>query len=324
VGEVSGATIDRSSVLAEAQGAGEPEREGRLRRDLRRHLFAYALIAPALVLLALLIAYPLVDAVYLSLNRSSFINPEPTFVGLDNYRAVLQTSTFQRVFLNSLVWTLFVVIFQFVVGIGTALLLGQRFAGRGVLRALVIIPWVMPGIIGGILWKLMYEPYLGLVNHALLSAGIIGQVVPWLARPDTVMAAVIFAAIWKGAPFSILMYTAAYQNVSQDLVEAARIDGANAWQRFVSVTLPEMTPTIRTTILLTTVWTFNYFDLIYITTRGGPGIASHIFPTYIYDLAFVKVEYGLAATYGIISVLILIVFSTLYVRELNKAEVFEA
>ena len=104
------------------------------------------------------------------------------------------------------------------------------------------------------------------------------------------MAAVIFAAILRGAPFSILMYTAAYQNVSQDLVEAARIDGANAWQPFVSVTLPKMTPTIRTTILLTTVWTFSYFDLIYITTRGGPGIAGHIFPTYIYDLAFVKVS----------------------------------
>ena len=134
-----GATIDRSSVLAEAQGAGEPEREGRLRRDLRRHLFAYALIAPALVLLALLIAYP--SSTPLPQPEPELVHqPQPTFVGLDNYRAVLQTSTFQRVFLNSLVWTLFVVVFQFVVGIGTALLLGQRFAGRGVLRALVIIP----------------------------------------------------------------------------------------------------------------------------------------------------------------------------------------
>ena len=318
---MSGLTIDRTTTLAGAEPVGAPRRS---RRAIRAHLFAYALVAPALILLALLIAYPLVDAVYLSLTANSFINPEPRFVGLDNYRSILRSSTFHRVAVNSVVWTLCVVAVQFVVGMATALLLSQRFVGRGLLRALVIVPWVMPGIIGGILWQLLYEPYLGLVNRMLLGAGIIDKVVPWLAWPDTVMAAVIFAAIWKGAPFSTLMYTAAYQNVSQDLVEAARVDGANAWQRLVSVTLPEMAPTIRTTVLLTTVWTFNYFDLIYIMTRGGPGIASHIFPTYIYDLAFVKVQYGLAATYGIVSVVILIVFSTLYVRELNKSEVFEA
>jgi len=138
------------------------------------------------------------------------------------------------------------------------------------------------------------------------------------------MAAIIFAAVWKGTPFSTLMYLAALQNVSSDLVEAAHLDGANRWQRLRSVVLPEMAPTIRTTILLTTVWTFNYFDLIYITTRGGPGISSHIFPTWIYEQAFVKVQQGLAATYGIISVVILLIFSMLYLRELNRAEVFEA
>jgi multiple sugar transport system permease protein len=290
----------------------------------RQRWFAYALIAPTLLLLVVLILYPVADAVYLSLTKTSFINPRPVFVGLGNYRSVLTSSIFRQVLLNSVVWTVGVVFFQFVVGLGTALLLNQRFVGRGALRALVIVPWVMPGIIGGILWKLMYEPYLGLVNKFLLGAGLIHQYAPWLAQPSTVMAAVIFAAIWKGAPFSTLMYMAALQNVSQDLLEAAHLDGAGWRQRLRSVVLPEMAPTIRTTILLTTVWTFNYFDLIYITTKGGPGIASHIFPTYIYEQAFVKVQYGLAATYGVISVVILLVFSTLYIRELNRAEVFEA
>jgi multiple sugar transport system permease protein len=237
---------------------------------------------------------------------------------------VIASPVFVQILANSLIWTVGVVVFQFVVGLATALLLNQSFVGRGLLRALVIVPWVMPGIIGGILWKLMYDPYLGLVNAFLMKIHVTDHNIPWLAQPDTVMAAIIFAAVWKGAPFSTLMYLAALQNVSSDLVEAAHLDGANRWQRLRSVVLPEMAPTIRTTILLTTVWTFNYFDLIYITTRGGPGISSHIFPTWIYEQAFVKVQQGLAATYGIISVVILLIFSMLYLRELNRAEVFEA
>jgi len=304
--------------------AASEERRIRFSLAAREGWFAYALLAPTLVLLAILILYPVISAVYISLTKTEFINPTPIFVGLDNYRSVLASPVFVQILANSLIWTVGVVVFQFVVGLATALLLNQPFAGRGLLRALVIVPWVMPGIIGGILWKLMYDPYLGLVNAFLMKIHVTDHNIPWLAQPDTVMAAIIFAAIWKGAPFSTLMYLAALQNVSSDLVEAAHLDGANWWQRLRSVVLPEMAPTIRTTILLTTVWTFNYFDLIYITTRGGPGNSSHIFPTWIYEQAFVKVQQGLAATYGIISVVILLIFSMLYLRELNRAEVFEA
>jgi multiple sugar transport system permease protein len=316
---VPAVSLDQATRLGGAERAAS--KHG---RPFRGSLLGYALIAPAVVLIGLLILYPLGDAIYLSMTRNSFINPNARFVGLDNYRQILRSPVFREVVQNSIVWTVCVVVVQFVVGIATALLLNQRFVGRGAMRALVIVPWVMPGIIGGILWKLMYEPYLGLVNRFLIGGGIIHHYIPWLAQPDTVMAAIIVAAVWKGAPFSTLMYLAAYQNVSHDLIEAAQLDGANFWQRLRTVLIPEMAPTIRTTVLLTTVWTFNYFDLIYITTRGGPGIASHIFPTYIYELAFVKVQYGLAATYGVVSVVILLVFSSLYIRELNKAEVFEA
>ncbi|MER3436406.1 MAG: hypothetical protein C4346_01560 [Chloroflexota bacterium] len=294
------------------------------RRSSRRHArLGYLLVAPAILLIALLIIYPLGEAIYLSLTRSSFITPKPVFVGLDNYRQIIRSETFRAVVRNSLTWTVAVVAMQFVAGMATALLLNQRFLGRGALRALVIIPWVMPGIIGGILWKLLYEPYLGIVNRFLMGIGLINEYIPWLARTDTVMPAVIVAAIWKGTPFSTLMYLAASQNVSQDLIEAAQLDGASWWQRLWTVILPEMAPTIRTTILLASVWTFNYFDLIYIMTGGGPATASHIFPTYVYELAFRKGLEGQAATYGIVSVLVLLVFSILYIRELNRDRVFD-
>lgn len=294
----------------------------RLRR-WRRYSFAYLLVVPAMILIGLLIIYPLIDAIYVSLTTSSFIHPTPKFVGLKNYQSIFHSSVFWQVVENSFYWTIFVVITQFLVGLATSLLLNRRFIGRSLLRILVILPWVMPGIIAGMLWKLLYDPYLGIFNSWLIDFGIIHKYISWLSQPSTALPALILAAIWKGAPFSVLMYLAALQSVSKDSIEAAFMDGASPWQRLIHVIIPDIMPTIRTTILLTTVWTFNYFDLIYVTTRGGPGNYTHIFPTYIYNLAFVKVQYGLASAYGVISFLILLVFSILYVRELNKARVFE-
>ena len=222
--------------------AAREERRIRFGLAAREHWFAYALLAPTLVLLTILILYPVASAVYISLTNTAFINPTPIFVGLDNYRSVLASPVFVQILANSLIWTVGVVVFQFVVGMATAILLNQPFAGRGLLRALVIVPWVMPGIIGGILWKLMYDPYLGLVNAFLMKIHVTDHNIAWLAQPDTVMAAIIFAAIWKGAPFSTLMYLAALQNVSSDLVEAAQLDGATWWQRLRSVDPPRNGP----------------------------------------------------------------------------------
>ncbi|MCF8567957.1 sugar ABC transporter permease [Alicyclobacillus tolerans] len=289
----------------------------------RYYLFAYALIAPAMILVAVLILYPLLDAIYTSLTASSFIQPVPKFVGLRNYLNMFSSPVFWQVVLNSFYWTVAVVVAQLVIGILVALLLNMKFYGRALLRVIVILPWVMPGIIAGMIWKLMYDPYLGTINTWLLRLGLIHNYVAWLSQPSTVLPSLIIAAIWKGAPFSVLMYLAALQSVSKDSIEASMIDGASPWRRLINVVIPEISPTIRTTILLTTVWTFNYFDLIYVTTQGGPGHYSQIFPTYIYNLAFVKVQYGLASAYGVISIIILLVFSVFYVRELNKARVFE-
>jgi ABC-type sugar transport system permease subunit len=137
------------------------------------------------------------------------------------------------------------------------------------------------------------------------------------------LAAVITAAIWKGTPFSTVMYLAALQGVPTETLEAATIDGAGAWARLRFVILPQTMPVIRILVLLTTVWTFNYFELIYIMTQGGPGDATQIFPTYIYKLAFDQIRYGMASAFGMIALLILTAFSLLYILQLQKARVFE-
>jgi ABC-type sugar transport system permease subunit len=307
-------TISALGGLSSRQGV-TPSQAAHRREALLRLLC----ILPPLALLAGLVAYPLLNAVYLSFTQTSFINPEPDLVGLLNYRAVLGSDTFLTVLRNSLVWTVAVVVAQFLLGMGSAVLLSKKFRGRLALRTVVILPWIMPGIIAGVLWKLLYDPYLGPFNAVGGVLGVVNGNPAWLGQPSTALAAVIVAAIWKGFPLSTLMYMAAYQGVPGELREAATADGANPWKVFWHVTLPAMAPTIRTTVLLTTVWTFNYFDLVYVMTSGGPGNSTEIFPTYIYREAFQNVRYGVAGAYGVISVLLLSIFTFVYLRQLNKS-----
>lgn len=305
-------TIATKPAPQRSQPAKHP---GRRRETLLRVVS----ITPPLVLLAALVLYPLISAAYLSFTRSSFISPEPTWVGLENYRVILASETFLTVLKNSLIWTIAVVAAQFVLGLAAAILLSKKFKGRLALRSIVILPWIMPGVVAGVLWKLLYDPYLGPINSVGTSLGLVHGDPAWLSQSSTALAAVVIAAIWKGFPLSTLMYMAAYQGVPNELREAATADGAGPWAVFWHVTLPSMAPTIRTTILLTTVWTFNYFDLIYVMTSGGPGESTEIFPTYIYREAFQNVRYDFAGAYGVISVLLLSVFTIVYLRQLKKS-----
>jgi multiple sugar transport system permease protein len=303
------ATVD---VAPQVQSETRPKRA-------RESLLRIACIAPPLALLGALVLYPLLSAVYLSFTKSSFINPNAQWIGLGNYATIIGSSTFVRVVVNSLIWTVAVVVLQFVLGLASAILLSQKFRGRLAMRSFVIVPWIMPGVIAGVLWKLLYDPYLGPVNAIGQSLGIVHGNPAWLGTASTALIAVTVAAIWKGFPLSTVMYMAAYQGVPEELREAARVDGAGKWGTFLHVTLPAMAPTIRTTLLLTTVWTFNYFDLIYVMTAGGPGDSTEIFPTFIYREAFQNVRYGVAGAYGVISVLLLSIFTVVYLRQLNKS-----
>jgi multiple sugar transport system permease protein len=292
-------------------------------RQTAEFAWGYFLILPALLLMALVIGVPLVKAVGISLTNSTFINPVPTFVGLRNFALMVQSSIFWEVVSTSLIWTGTVVVAQLICGFATALLLNLRFRGRGLARALIILPWVCPGVIAAIIWRVIDDPYLGPINAALAWAGLRHPTIAWLGQPATALGAVIVAAIWKGTPFSTVMYLAALQGVSTEVLEAATIDGAGAWGRLRHVIIPQTMPVIRVLLLLTTVWTFNYFELVYIMTQGGPGDATQIFPTYIYKLAFDQIRYGAASAYGMIALLILLVFSLLYIAQLNKARVLE-
>ena len=188
------------------------------------------------------------------------------------------------------------------------------------MRALVLLPWVLPGVVNAILWRFMYDPQLGLINSILIGSHIATVKTAWLAQGSTALAALIVAAIWKGFPFSTVMYLAALQSVDHEQVEAAHIDGANAWQRFFNVTIPAISGIVRLNLLLTTIWTFNYFDLIWVTTRGGPNGATQYFPDHHLrdrpDAVQLWQGVGVWRHRGAA----LSVFAILYLRELTRSQ----
>ncbi|MCZ7541881.1 MAG: sugar ABC transporter permease [Anaerolineae bacterium] len=251
-----------------------------LNSDLR---LALLFILPAVVLVAVLMYYPMGRVVKESLYKTpktAWLDPNPpqVYVGLEHYEKLVNNAVFEQILTNSLYWTIGVVFFQNLIGLATALLLDQKLPMRGAMRALVLLPWVLPGVVNAILWRFMYDPQLGLINSILIGTGLTSEKTAWLAQTDTALGALIIAAIWKGFPFSTVMYLAALQSVDHEQLEAAQIDGASAPQRFRHVTIPAISGIMRLNLLLTTIWTFNYFDLIWVTTAGGPLKRTHIFP----------------------------------------------
>jgi multiple sugar transport system permease protein len=278
----------------------------------RNRWLAWVFLAPAMILVAVLMYYPMIGTAIESLYSTSFINPNPQFVGLKLYQQIFASGDFSQIVWNSIVWTLFVVLLQNVLGFLAALLLDQRLPATGLMRSLVLLPWVLPGVVAAILWRFMYDPQLGLINSFLIRIGLADQGAAWLAESSTAMAAAIVAAVWKGFPFSAVVYLAALQNVDREQVEAAIIDGAGPVRRLFSVILPSMREVIVVNVVLTTILTFNYFDMIWVLTRGGPQNATHIFPTKIYELGFGQFRFGEAAAYGVFSILVLAVLIALY------------
>jgi multiple sugar transport system permease protein len=270
-------------------------------------------VAPTVILLGLFLYYPMVGTVIESFFDSSFINPAPRFVGWAVYEKLLSGRDFYEILRNSLAWTLGVVALQNLLGFFAAMLLNQGLPGQGLMRAIVLLPFVLPGVVTAILWRFMYDPQLGLVNSLLIGLGLMDENAAWLADSGTAMAAVIFVAVWKGFPFSMLIYLAALQNVDKSQLEAAGLDGAGPLQRLIDVTLPAIRPVILVNIVLTLILTFNYFDIVWVLTRGGPQNATQIFPTRIFEVGFGQFRFGEAAAYGVFSILVLAVLVALYV-----------
>jgi len=286
----------------------------------RATLRGYMLIGPAVLLLLLFLFIPLIHTFQLSLQDTDLARGEPKWIGLAGYTAAWKDGEMLRVGRQSLIWTVLVAGFQVLIGLAGAVLLNRKFPLRWLARVLILMPWVLPGVVAALMWKLFYDAQFGFLNSLIARIGFGDTYIDWLGTPGLAMFAVILAAIWKGFPFSMLMLLAALQSVPQEQYEAAKIDGASGWQNFRHITLPAISGVLKTVILLVSIWTFNYFEMIYVLTGGGPIRSTHIAPTYIYELSFRNFNFGEASRVAVISFLFVLAVSLLLIRQMNKNE----
>ena len=247
----------------------------------KQALWGYLLVLPAVALVVGLVAYPFLYAIYISFTSRVVGNPGE-WIGLDNFRYLSNSPIFQRTIRNTITIVVVTGTLKLFIGLGLALLVNQQFAGRGIFRAALMVPWAMPGFIAFLTWRVLFQPIGGGINLILNETGLYTGVIDWLGQKSTAMPAVIIATTWRGFPFWFISFLAALQNVPSDLYEAARVDGANAWQRFWSVTFPAIRPVILIVILLSSIWTANSFENIWVMTQGGPSDATMVFPVLAY------------------------------------------
>jgi len=280
----------------------------------------WIMLAPALVILVGFMIYPAINAVYLSFTSTNLLNLKAqTFIGLDNFARMVADPVFYAALVNSLWWTFGAVFFQLVFGMIGALLLNQRIKLRGLIRGLVLLPWATPSVLIALMWMWILDPNLGIANRLFEAIGLGAQ--PWLSDTTTALPTLIFIDVWFGIPFFAVMILAALQSVPYELVEAARIDGANAWNTFWRVVLPLILPAVMITTTLRLIWTANFFDLILILTNGGPANASLTVPLDAYQTAYRGMNFGLGAALAVAQAAVLAILVVFYMRQIRKSDI---
>ncbi|MGN7970743.1 carbohydrate ABC transporter permease [Microbacterium sp. 22296] len=324
-------TLTQSPPESAARGgrgrtsAGAGVFPGPARRSRRRGQWAaWAFIAPVVIYLAVFYAYPLYRNLDLSLRDytvRSFIDGNAPFVWFANYIAVFTDATFWPALMNTATFTLVSIVFQYSIGMALAVFFFQRFPLSATLRALFLVPWLLPLLVSASAWSWMLNSESGVVNFFLTSIGL-GQV-NWLTSPQWSLISVLIANIWIGIPFNLVILYSGLQNISTDIYEAASIDGANAWQKFWRITFPLLRPVSAITILLGLVYTLKVFDIIWIMTRGGPGSTSTTFAIWSYRLGFGSAlpDLSPAAAVGNLLIVIALVFGLIYIRAQRRLEV---
>ncbi len=294
------------------------EQSGALYKEDRR--LAYLALLPSALVIALLSFIPTLSVIRISLQHVETGSDEGPWAGLDNYVWALMSPDFHRALVNSLVWTFGSVGIEMVLGLGIALLLHRRFRFRGVARALVLTPYLVPTVVAVLTWRFMFHDLIGVLNYMLISLGITKGPVLWLNDPRLAMLSVIIVGVWKFFPFVVIALLGILQAIPQEQYEAATIDGASAFRQFRVITLPHVMPVFLLSALLRTIWTFHKFDIIYLLTGGGPLNATTTLPVLVYLKGFTDFELGRAAAVSMLTFLLLGVVLVIYFWMVRRAE----
>lgn len=275
----------------------------------------YWYVGPAVVLIALVMVLPLIVGLSFAFQQAHILDKSQLrWVGLLNFRTLLADRVFWLALGNTFYWTFGSLLFQFFLGLGLAMLLNRPFHGKRLVQALVFLPWAVPSFLSGLTWAWLLNPVVGPLPHWLYGLGLLTEPYSILGDPRLAMLGPIVANVWFGIPFFAITLLAALQSIPGELYEAASIDGASPWQQFLTVTMPFLAPMIAITVLLRTIWISNFADLIIVMTNGGPANTTQILPSYIFTVAYRKLDFGYASAVSTALLLLLLLYAAILYR----------
>jgi multiple sugar transport system permease protein len=281
-------------------------------------LRSWLLLSPLLAIMTFIIGWPLAKTVGVSFTDAKLIGGAVNWVGTDNFSRVFSSSAFYGVVWTTIRFVLISVTAEFAIGLAAALLLDQKFVGRNLLRALMILPWALPTVVNATMWRLIYNPDFGAFNALLTQTGLIDSYRSWLGEPGSALLAVCLADVWKNFPLVTLIALAALQSVPRELHAAAVMDGAGPWARFRAVVLPYLIGPLTVAIVLRTIEAFKVFDIIWVMTRGGPANSTKTVSMLVYEQAFSFQKAGIGASVALIMVLVSSILIAGYVSLLRR------
>jgi multiple sugar transport system permease protein len=291
---------------------GPPKRRRRSAESDEKRLAA-RMVSPSLILIAVVAAYPIGYAIWLSLNEYSVRTPGLSrWAGLRNYETALSAESFQSAIVNTLVFTVGSVTLELLLGLAMAMAMHNAFKGKGVIRTVVLVPWAILTVVTAITWQTIFEPQLGFVNTMLRGTGLPGGDIVWLGEQGYAMAVLIFADVWKTAPFMALLILAGLQVIPDDVYEAAKVDGASAWQRFTKITLPLLRPAILVALIFRTLDALRIFDLPFVLTKGSNG--TNTVSLEAYEELRENRLIGLGSAMAVITFILVMIVAFLYIR----------
>lgn len=288
--------------------------------DLNKNKFYYGMIAPLVAIMAVLYLYPAVYSTYLAFTEYDYLmSAAPEWIGLENFRTFFESPEGRRVVWNTLVFTVATVSIETVLGFLLALAFNQEFFGKGIARALILVPMMLAPVVVGYEWRWLYNDRYGLINYLLVKLHVIDVPVSWITSEKFAMLSLVVADVWYATPFIAIILMGGLQSIPQDPYEAAVIDGATAWQRVWYVTIPLLLPVLLAAILIRTMDAFQTFDLIYIITYGGPGNLTEVMNTFTYKTGFRNFDLGYASTVAVIALAIMVLLSLFLARVLRRS-----
>ena len=306
-----------------AEGRAPAAGRSAARRSMRRReeLGKWGFLLPAVIFMALFFGYPIVKNVTMSFQEyttATFYTGEAPWVGLGNYVSVLTSSVFSTAVLNTFLFTVGSIAGQFTIGLALAVFFKRRFPLNGIMRSLILLPWLLPMIVSSAIWKWMLDKDSGVVNQLLQGVGL--PAVPWLTSTSVALIAVVIVNIWLGVPFNMTILYSGLQDIPDELYEAAALDGAVGWRAFRYVTWPLLRPVVSVVLVLGVVYTLKVLDIILGLTGGGPSNATQTLATQSYKLSFTNFEFGQGAALGNVLVLVSVVFAVVYLRLSRSGE----